>query len=646
MYVSVITPTKNSEALISTHYRAVTAVMRRLAPAYEILYVDDGSRDATVSEIRRLARSDDRVRGLFLDLSHGQQTALLVGLLDNPSDVIVTIDVDLEVPAAEIEHLLDAIGAGADYVSGVRRSTKRKGLVRWLGSHLFHGYLRTRTKLSIEDFGCAATAMTRALKVRALTIPRSYMGLKHLFAASADSIANVPVAERQVAGARSAYGFKELKRAIRVEHRKKNGLDLPRGLVIEQMGACAALPLLDPFDARFLSDPYAVYDDYRQRDPVHWGKPNIPGFSGTWYLTRYDDVIAVLKDRRFSRRCSHDDDDFDRSPASSAFTRHWVVMKDPPEHARVRDALRKTFFRRGKSANHSRLAEICQHHLRRVRDAIADIGRFDFMTDFAYPYPVAVISDLMGLPAEMNSRFVQWSGALLPAIDFKSDPLAYQRAADAAREFEVFLKDFLDYKRRSPGDDLLSALHELQRDDRTLSTDELVANCIFLFVAGHETTVNLLGNGLAALLDHPTQWDRLDRNRELVPAAIEELLRYDCAVQATSRFATDNVVIGDKLIRRGQQVCLLLGAANRDPGQFDTPQALDVGRKSNRHVSFGIGDHVCLGSNLARMEAGIAINALLDALSGLRVTVASSSRRPSIVFRGFRSLELSVQATV
>jgi pimeloyl-[acyl-carrier protein] synthase len=273
-------------------------------------------------------------------------------------------------------------------------------------------------------------------------------------------------------------------------------------------------------------------------------------------------------------------------------------------------------------------------------DRVAGAGQLDLVNDLAYPLPVTVICELLGVPTQDQTRFRAWSGALVHLLDplVAEDTLQRARAARAA--LRSYLGALVAQRRAHPADDLLTALVVAEHEGHRLSEPELVSMCLLLLIAGHETTVNLISNGTLALLTHPAERDRLATDPGLAASAVEELLRYDSPVQLTARHVLADLEVADRRVREGETVLAVLGAANRDPAQFPDPDRLDLTRFPNRRVAFGGGIHFCLGAPLARMEARIALSALLRRFPDLSLAAASPTWRDTITLRGLASLPL------
>lgn len=406
-----------------------------------------------------------------------------------------------------------------------------------------------------------------------------------------------------------------------------------------------SLEPLNPFTPAFRAAPYAVYHTYRSQEPVHWGMPTTPWWSGSWYLTRYADIVTVLKDPRFGKEIHHllPPEELPVVPPEYAFLDQlmsdWMLFRDPPDHTRLRGLVQRAFTPRMLDRIRPRIVDIARNLLDRVQCH----GQMDLITDFAFPLPVVVIAELLGVPVENHAQFRQWSQSLIAVIDLKQteEEESYRRGRQAALEVSAYLQRLIVEKRQRPQDDLLSTLIAVEAEGERLSEAELLATCLLLLLAGHETTVNLIGNGMLALLRHPEQLALLRTNPAYLPTAIEELLRYDSPVQLTTRYAMVDTNLHGKTMRKGEQVCLLLGAANWDPEQFPDPDKLDITRSPNRHLSFGLGVHFCLGAFLARLEAQIAFEMLLYRLANVEIQTDTPAWRETIALRGLKAFPVS-----
>jgi len=390
---------------------------------------------------------------------------------------------------------------------------------------------------------------------------------------------------------------------------------------------------LRTIDAAFLDNPYPTYAALRQFDPVHRSP------DGSYFLTRYDDVMAVYRSRAFS---SDKKAEFEPKYGDSPlYTHHTtsLVFNDPPLHTRVRKLLAPAFTPRALGVLEPRFAALVDGLL----DAAEARGKMDLIEDFAAALPVEIIGDLLGVPRADRGPLRGWSLAILGALEPVLTPEVERRGNQTVADFSSYLGDLIGERRRHPrDDDVLSALITGAVDGVPLSENELIQNCIFLLNAGHETTSNLIGNGVAALLDHPAERAILRDNPDLIETAVEEFLRFESSNQLGNRRATQDVEIGGKTLQSGSFITLCIGAANRDPAQFCDPDRLDIARTPNRHLAFGAGAHACAGITLARMEGRIAIGRLLRRFPNLRRD-GTPQRGGRARFRGYLSYPLALE---
>jgi cytochrome P450 len=389
------------------------------------------------------------------------------------------------------------------------------------------------------------------------------------------------------------------------------------------------------FGPAMLDDPYPVYRRLRETDPVHWHEP-----FGAWVLTRYHDVVAALHDPRFSSERTGTMQEMAGQPGLKPFfdflaTR--MLYADPPRHTRLRGLVSKAFTPHAVEAMRPHIQALVDQCLDRVQPQ----GRMDLIADLAYPLPVTVIVEMLGVPVEDRERLKRWSDEFI--VYFSKSPAQvtpqeYDRAAQAVAAEEDYFRAAVARLRAGAEPSLLGALARVEEAGDRLTEQEVYANANLLLTAGHETTTNLIGNGVLALLRHPDQLAKLRADPSLLPGAVEEFLRYDSPVQFTHRVAKEDVAVGDKVIRRGQFVYLMLGAANRDPARFPDPDRLDVVRKDNHHVSFGQGPHFCLGAPLARLEAQTALGTLLRRFPRLRLATDRLEYRQTFNLHGLQAL--------
>jgi cytochrome P450 len=364
----------------------------------------------------------------------------------------------------------------------------------------------------------------------------------------------------------------------------------------------------NPFLPAWRHDPYPYYRRLRETAPVYWSR----GFRTT-VLTRYADIHAVLRDPRFSVRRSESrmfqrlDPFGGLSPEFRQMIDRNLLMLDPPDHTRLRSLVSKAFTPRVVERLRPRIEALIEELL----DRVADAGEMELVHDFAAPLPVIVIAELLGLPREDRAAFKHWADELAALVDPLSALGGLDLAQQAFDELAAYLRTIFAERRASPRDDLISALVSAEDHGDALTDAELVSTVALILGAGHETTTNLLGNAVLALLRNPGERKRLQDDPSLADSAVEEFLRYDSPVQGTDRVAREDVEIGGRTVRAGEFAVLLIGAANRDPERFSDPDRLDLARRDNHHLSFGQGLHFCLGAPLARLEAKLALCALL-----------------------------------
>ncbi|BAS26911.1 cytochrome P450 [Limnochorda pilosa] len=392
-----------------------------------------------------------------------------------------------------------------------------------------------------------------------------------------------------------------------------------------------AAVLFDPNSEALLQERYSVYRLMRERAPVY----EVPGFGfPVRMLFRYDDVGAVLKSPAFVRQARNAGRELpvreEMLPIQQIFAT-WMLLRDPPDHTRLRALVSKAFTPR----TVQEMAGFIQKTAEALLDRVAGQSTFDLLRDFASPLPVMVIARLLGAPDEDRELFRGWAQLIAAFLGAWSIDDVPPESPRAALEMAGYMRRLLDERRRSPREDLLSALLAAEEDGNRLTHDEVIGTAIMLLTAGHETTVNLIANGTYALLKNPDQVERLRRSPELLPLAVEELLRYDSPVQMTARHCARPAEVGGVPFERGTGVFLVLGSANRDPGSFPDPDQLDVGRTPNNHLAFGHGIHYCVGAGLARLEAEIAFASLLP-----RLPVLALREEPRYVANmAFRALE-------
>ncbi|MFC7439814.1 cytochrome P450 family protein [Laceyella putida] len=393
---------------------------------------------------------------------------------------------------------------------------------------------------------------------------------------------------------------------------------------------------VDLFSGEFKKEAYEIYQELRQTSPVY--PVEMPNGTRGWLITRYEDVVAALKDPRFmknGRAVLGDEykEKFYVSEETHLLTHHMLAM-DPPDHTRLRGLVQKAFSPRLVADLEGRIEEIAKELL----DAMEGKAGVDLIEDYAFPLPIIVICEMLGIPAEDRLKFRDWSNVI---VDSSNQAEQMRRAVPKIREFIEYLRELFVERRRDPKDDLISGLVHAQEEGNKLSETELLAMVFLLIVAGHETTVNLIGNGVLALLENPDQLSLLKQKPECIHTAVEELLRYYSPVElATNRWVSEDLQWHGQQIKKGDLIIVCLASANRDPNQFNEPDRLDITRKPNPHVAFGQWIHHCLGAPLARLEAKVAIPALFERFPHLALGVPREELawRSSYLMRGLHQL--------
>jgi cytochrome P450 len=389
---------------------------------------------------------------------------------------------------------------------------------------------------------------------------------------------------------------------------------------------------LDLTDPAVVADPYPAFAVARAQAPVQWHEG-----LGLWLAFTHAEANAVLRDRRLGRIWS------DKAPAErfesfNLIHRNAILEMEPPDHTRLRRLISTAFARGHVERLRPWVQELADSLVDGLVERSGGTQPVDVLAGMAELLPVAVIAELLGVPDADRPLLRPWSNAIVKMYEYGRTPLVEDAAERAAAEFVAYLRELAAERRQRPGEDLLTHLVTVRdsEGDR-LTEDELVTTCILLLNAGHEATVNVSGNGLLALLEHPAQLARLRQDPGLLPTAIEELMRFDSPLQLFERTATSDVEIAGVTVRAGTKVAALLGAANRDPAVFADADALDVGRTDNPHISFGAGVHFCIGAPLARVELQASFGALLARTSRLELG-APARRRPEFVIRGLHDL--------
>ncbi|MXY46708.1 MAG: cytochrome P450 [Chloroflexi bacterium] len=378
----------------------------------------------------------------------------------------------------------------------------------------------------------------------------------------------------------------------------------------------------DPTSARVRDNPYDTYDRLRDKDPIHRMR-----LINGYVLTRYDDVDTVLRDHQ---RFSKNDGAYDEYRS--------MLHHDPPDHTRLRSLVSKAFTPRS-------VRELTPRVQRIVDELLADLDgkdKFDMIGSFAYPLPVTVIAEMLGIPVQDMDRFNHWSNDISLTIEPMLNDEQIHRVKRATDDLYEYFESIIEQRRRKPEDDMITALLNAEDEGDKLTHEELLSTLVLLLVAGNETTRNLIGNGMYALLKNPDQLQRLRDKPQMLDSAIDELLRYDSPVQLDGRLVHNDVEIAGQQISAGQRVLCAIGAANRDPAAFSQPDKLDIGRNEKSHIAFGRGIHHCLGAPLALLEARAAFSYILDRFSDIEL-VAEPVYREQVVLRGLEYLWVNVE---
>ena len=388
----------------------------------------------------------------------------------------------------------------------------------------------------------------------------------------------------------------------------------------------------NPLSARMAQDPYPVYEAMRRRDPVYRSR-----LMNAWLFTRHADGDAILRDHR----------NFASNPRKGTLTprqqallpppeEFTMLFLDPPDHTRLRALVNKAFKSRPVNALEARIRTILASQL----DAIEDPGSFDLMQAVAQPMPVIVVAEMLGVPPEDRAQFKTWSVQRARLLEPTVSPRERKIAQIASSGFDAYFRKIIAARRVEPQDDILSALVQAEDDGNRLTEREMLNMLRLLLIAGNETTTNLVGNGMLALLRHPDQLQRLREDPSLIPSAVEELMRFDSPAQATLRRALANCEVNGFELRKRDNITVLVGAANRDPDAFENPDRLDVGRARCRHLTLGRGIHHCLGAPLARLEGRIVFETLLERFPEIGLLDERPRFRNGVVLRGLQSLPL------
>jgi cytochrome P450 len=389
---------------------------------------------------------------------------------------------------------------------------------------------------------------------------------------------------------------------------------------------------LNPRDPKFFNDPYPAYAAIRAAAPAFFWEDY-----GFWCFARFADVSALLRDRRFGRVAAEPEARVKKPhlEAFDALERHSMLELEPPEHTRLRNLVNRAFVSRRIEGLAPRIQSLAHERI----DAFAATRSADLVAEYANPIPVAMIADLIGVPCDMGPKLAGWSHAMVAMYQFGADRAAEERAAEAALAFAHYVRGFARLRRGDLGEDLVSQLLTAESAGGRLSEDELVATVVLLLNAGHEATVQAIGNGVKLMLEQGIDAGHAFASESAIAATVEELLRLDPPLHLFARYALEEVEFAGVRLRRGEKVGLLLGAANRDPERFPEPDAFRPERAPNPHVSFGAGIHFCVGAPLARLELAQALPVLFKRLTGLRL--AERPRyRDTFHFHGLKALRV------
>ena len=391
----------------------------------------------------------------------------------------------------------------------------------------------------------------------------------------------------------------------------------------------------NPFDPDYIADPYPACRRLRERDPCHYSL-----LTGMLILSRYKDVDEILRDhRRFGSVQRAGGGRRSRLSGARRQLSHTLPRLDPPDHTRLRGLVERAFTARRIETMENRIRDTAHAMLDRARDS----REFDLMSTLATPLPVVVIAEMIGVPPEKLKQFHAWAKRIKGMTEPSLTPDELRSTVEATHEFDRYFAPIVEARRDDPADDLISGLVRAEKDGQTMTAAEVLATLRLLLMAGCDPPTDLIGNGLHALLEHPEQLQLLRERPDLIPDALEELLRYDAPVQMGRRDVNKDVRVGNRLAKAGSQVVLLQGAANRDPEVFRDPDTLDVTREGVGHLSFAQGIHRCMGAPLARLIGRVVLEGLLERFGSIRFGAREPLYKPSYVFRGLRHLDIRVR---
>ena len=400
----------------------------------------------------------------------------------------------------------------------------------------------------------------------------------------------------------------------------------------------------DPTDPGFLADPYPTLAALREETPIFYEES-----LERWFVTRHADVRACLRDRRLGRNFRHvgGDDEFGATPLDPRWQGFWdterwsLLWLEPPDHTRIRRLVAAAFTPRSVERLRAPAAQLA----RELLEPHTERGRMELLRDYAQPYSIGVICRMLGVPTDRGSDLLDWSHAMVKMYEFDTTDAQASAATEAAAEFRGYVLDLIETRQREPRDDMVTALVEARVDGGRLTEAEIVSTIIVLLNAGHEATVNTLGNGIRALLRHREEWDRLVAGEVTSALAVEELIRWDPPLQLFERWVLeDGVEIAGRPVPKGEKLALLFGSANRDPRVFPDPECLDLERgNAVEHIGFGGGIHVCIGAPLARIELEASLRTLVEHAPRLELA-AEPRRNPAFVIWGLEAVHLELHS--
>ncbi|MET3941805.1 cytochrome P450 [Paenibacillus sp. PvP094] len=392
---------------------------------------------------------------------------------------------------------------------------------------------------------------------------------------------------------------------------------------------------VDFLDHSFIQQPFPVYEKLRAEEPVH--RLLLPSGHAAWMVTRYEDAVNILQDGRFVTGVldNRNDESEESLPPHQAIISRNLISVGPEDHRRLRRLIQKAFTPRMIERLRGRIVEISDELLDKIQ--AGNTQEFDLIEDYAFPLPIIVICEMLGVPLKDQDKFRAWSNTIMESV---SNPQMNQESDEVMKAFVDYLQELITERRNHIQQDLISDLISIEEEGDKLTEQELYALVFVLIIAGHETTVNLIGNGMLALLEHPQQKQLLMEQPDLIQAAVEEVLRFNGPAEISNvRWAAENVDFQGIQIRQGDMMLVALSSANRDSSRYENPDTFDITRKVNDHIAFGKGIHYCLGAPLARLEGEIAINALLHRLPEIRLNTDAEllEWRPGMIIRGLKA---------